>query len=205
VRAFHAYYEPLTESEAEGFGILETFPEQELLTKEDEERTHLGGTYGVCVKAAKVDKKYTGLWNDVGCELGPNAKKEGKYEWWPGRSGSEQARIGEDDFKFKSPIASAVLSSAAGTITCKRSIAEGEVLGEQYNVEKIVARVCKLSTNGAECRAWTNSKHIANLPEVLVFADTYLINHGTLGSSGLEPKEREVWNAFFPAEGYGLL
>ena len=158
---------------------------------------------GSVLKTAKVKEgkasHYTGKWNDNGCEMSRNVTNEGEYEWYPGLTGIGQHGVSKEDFESKSTSPKAVLSSALGTVACKKTTDVATVLGAQYNVEEIRFKGCTLSVTKGKCTG-VGIPELAE-GEIPVFADTYLIDHGTLGSSGLEPKEGEVWNAFFASEG----
>jgi hypothetical protein len=162
------------------------------------------GEYGVCVKAAKGSK---GNWKDKGCEK-EYTPERGAYDWYPGRTGIGLKGVTKEDFEFtsKDKAAKLALVNAAGAvtdeITCKKSIDAGEILGSQYNWETILLEDCVLKSKKVECRAWTNSQRIQNFPGILLYTDTYLIDHGTLGPLGLQPKELEVWNAYFYSNPY---
>jgi hypothetical protein len=160
------------------------------------------GEYGVCLKVKGFH--HTGKWNDNACEVSRNVPDEGKFEWYPGLTGIGQPGVSKENFEFTSREGKAVLGSAAGRITCMKSTDEGEILGAQYNVETILFKECALTPAGAK-KATGNctGDGVAGLGEgeIVVYADTYLIDHGTTGSSGLEPRESEVWNAYFPSEG----
>ena len=172
------------------------------------------GEYGVCLKTKLVNKQYTGEWKDAGCEK--DKVTHGEYQWYPGKTGIGQPGVTPADFELTSKDAKMVLSWAAGKekIECKKSIDAGAVLGAQENVETTLYDDCELiegKTKIAGCNGWENSKRIANLPKIIVFADTYLIDHGTLGLSERfgytgeakgEPKEFEVWNAYFGSKEY---
>jgi hypothetical protein len=161
------------------------------------------GEYGVCLKVAKS----TGAWKDKGCE---KEHTKGNYEWFPGLTGIGQKGVTKEDFEFTSTDKKAVFKVAAPApvgpviITCKKSKDAGEILGTQYNWETILFEDCTATVEKKvlPCNAWTNSRKIVNFPGILAFTDTYLIDHGTLGSEGLEPKELEVWNAYFYSEKY---
>lgn len=161
------------------------------------------GEYGVCLKVAKN----TGKWKDAGCE---KEKVTGNYQWYSGRTGIGQPGVTTQDFEFTSTSGKATLTAKVGgksyKIECIKGTDKGEVLGEQYNLDEITLEECFLvvGKERTECRYWTNSKRVENLPGIKFFADTYLLDHGTKGSSGLEPKEGEVWNAYFASEGYGF-
>jgi len=163
------------------------------------------GEYGVCLKTARVKEgkvsHYTGKWKDKACES--EQQTNGEYEWWPGRTALEpipQRGVRKQDFEFRSISKAAVLSSAAGTIKCNTSFGVGEILGEQYNVERAVFKGCSLNVTKGKCMGVEDPE--LKEGEIPVFSDTYLIDHGTKGSGGLEPKELEVWNAYFATEGY---
>jgi len=73
------------------------------------------GEYGVCKKTAKVGKFYVAHYIDKNCtkhatEAEEKAGKTNKYEW--------ESAAGE---KSTTTTKTAVLSSAAGKITCKKS------------------------------------------------------------------------------------
>ena len=162
------------------------------------------GEYGVCLKTARVAEgkvlHYTGKWKDAACERERQAN--GEYEWYPGRTGIGRGApvVTAEAFEYKGPSTSVVLRSAAGTITCGGSVTEGAILGAQYNVEKTVFNKCTLSVTKGKCTGVDDPQLKAG--EIGEFSDTYLLDHGTKGPSGLEPKELEVWNASFASEGY---
>ncbi len=164
------------------------------------------GEYGVCLKTAKVGRSHTGNWNDRACEKERNPEKRGEFEWWPGRTGIGQPGVTAEDFEYPNPEPKALESaeesgpselwSEAGTVICIKNVPKGAVLGTQYNVDTIVFKRCTLNTTRGKCTGVGEPEG-----EIVWFSDTYLIDHGTLGSSGLQPQEGEVWNAYFASEG----
>ncbi len=159
------------------------------------------GEYGECLKAPKVKEgkkaHSTGRWNDGGCEASQNLMNEGEYEWHPGTP---------KDFEITSTTTKANLTSEFGRVECKKGADEGKILGAQYNVETTLFKECSLfleesKTAVGKCTGLPAGEILLLEGELLAFSDTYLIDHGTKGSSGLEPKEREVWNAYFASEG----
>jgi hypothetical protein len=139
------------------------------------------GEYGECVKASP---KGSGKFTSSTCEI-LAAKGKGKYNW--------QA-VSEDERHFtdssKKPI---VLSTAAGEISCKKSKSEGEIKGWQANVDIWDLEDCTYA--GAPCASGEVPGTIrTNL------LDSFLLDHGTIGPDGGEPKEGEVWNILFSSE-----
>jgi hypothetical protein len=163
------------------------------------------GEYGVCLKTARVvrgkERHYAGKWKDNACESERQAN--GQYEWYPGLTGighGSPVVTTAEDFKYQSKSETVVLSWAGGSITCGHSRDEGEILGEQYGVDRTLLKGCTLSVTGGKCTGVDDPELRAG--EISISSGTYLIDHGTKGSSGLEPKELEVWNAYDALEGY---
>ena len=163
--------------------------------------------YGVCLTAAQIGGHYTGKWNDASCDKEPNPAQRGRFEWWPGRTAIGQPGVTAEDFEYPNPDPKALetaqeaagkseLWSEEGTIKCKTNITEGTVLGTQYNVDRLLFKRCHLDVTKGTCTGVGDEKGT-----IAWFSDTYLLDHGTFGSGGLQPLEGEVWNAYFASEG----
>ena len=152
------------------------------------------GEYGECVKAPLVNKRYTGHFTDAGCEKAATGKQieEGKvnrYNW---------QMVGATDKPFTDTDTKATLKSAVGEIVCTKSKSVGEILGWQKNKERITFEGCAVAKSKPKLTCSS-----AGEPSGTIWSntlDTYLIDHGTKGPSGLEPKENEVWNEFESSE-----
>lgn len=130
------------------------------------------GEYGNCVKAKG------GKFSDKAC-LVVASPGSGKYNWVQSLE------------KGTSKSKAATLKSAAGSITCKKSKGTSEILGWQKNKETTEFEGCELSVTKGVCTGVGNPKGT-----IVSTAYTYLIDHGTVGPSGKEPAEGEVWNEF---------
>ncbi len=149
------------------------------------------GEYGVCVKAAKVGKTYTGKYTDKNCSVS-NAKSEGKYEWspYPGPAGTV--------WTTTSTSKVSTLSTSQGSITCNKNTDTGEVTGTKSNIETVTFTDCTNNVFGTNCYNVETTKEGGSGGTIIVVALTQLIDHGEEGGSGLEPAEGEVWNEFLP-------
>ncbi|MGP0102217.1 MAG: hypothetical protein ACLPUT_11440 [Solirubrobacteraceae bacterium] len=148
------------------------------------------GEYGVCAKAAKSGKKYTGKYLDKNCTKaateGEIAEgKKNKYEWdpYPGPAGTK--------WTYTSKSKTAILEGAAGDITCKASTDAGEVTGVKSDVDTTTFTGCILSVTKESCQNTATAGTIVTTHNV-----TTLIDHGETGDSGKEPKEGEVWTQY---------
>jgi hypothetical protein len=152
----------------------------------------VAGEYGECVKAPQVSKRYTGRYLDAGCEKAASGKqieegKVNKYNW---------QMLGREDRPFRDTGSKSTFKSKKAKAICTSSTSEGEILGWQKNVERITLVGCELiKPQKLRCLAATGSEAIVSNK-----LDTYLIDHGTKGPSGLEPKENQVWNEYESSE-----
>jgi hypothetical protein len=152
------------------------------------------GEYGNCVKLKAVAKKYDGKYTNAECTVAATAKqieegKVNKYEW--------ESAAGTTD---KSSSKVATLKSETGEITCTKSKGTSEITGWESNKETTTFEDCTLSVTKGKC---TGAGDKAGT--IVSSADTFLIDHGTKGPSGDEPKEGEVWNEFQSTTGTGGL
>ncbi|MGO9322175.1 MAG: hypothetical protein ACLQBY_15420 [Solirubrobacteraceae bacterium] len=161
------------------------------------------GEYGVCLKT----DNHTGKWNNGRCTKGPNTEKRGRFEWWPGRTGIGQPGVTAEDFEYPNPEPEALkkaeklggpseLWSKFTTVICRNNIPEGDVLGAQYNVDRIKFTRCTIKGTKTQCTGVGD-----RTGEIVWFTSTYLLDHGTYGPSGRQPLEGEVWNTYFASEG----
>jgi hypothetical protein len=143
------------------------------------------GEYGVCAKAAKSGKTYTGKYEDKNCTKEEAAKTGGKYEWvpYPGPAGTK--------WGYTSKSKTAILEGSAGDITCKASTDTGEVTGVKSDVDTTSFTDCILSITKESCQNGATKGTITTTHNV-----TTLIDHGEKGDSGLEPALGEVWTQF---------
>jgi hypothetical protein len=157
--------------------------------------TASAGEYGVCAKVAKTGKVYKGKWIDKACEVTKASAEEvekggkkNKYEW-----------VSAAGDKATATTKTAVLSSAGGSITCKSSTATSEILGWQKGNNVSLFKECVLSVTGGKCTSFNFNEKGEEIPtagegEIKTYTlDTGLLDHGTKGASGLEPKEGETW------------
>jgi hypothetical protein len=143
------------------------------------------GEYGVCAKAAKSGKTYTGKYEDKNCTKEEAAKTGGKYEWvpYPGPAGTK--------WTYTSKSKTAILEGSAGDITCKASTDTGEVTGVKSDVDTTSFTDCILSITKESCQNGATKGTITTTKNV-----TTLIDHGEKGDSGKEPASGEVWTQF---------
>lgn len=96
------------------------------------------GQIGKCVKAPKVNKKYTGKYTEKYCSTRATAKEEeeegkkNKYEWVPNAG----------KIPFTSESGESKLNSAAGAITCKKGKDTGEFIGANENRDTFTFEEC---------------------------------------------------------------
>jgi hypothetical protein len=143
------------------------------------------GEYGVCAKAAKVGKTYTGKYEDKNCTKEEASKTGGKYEWdpYPGPAGTK--------WGYTSKSKTAILEGEAGNITCKASTDVGEVTGVKSDVDQTTFTDCILSLTKESCQNTATKGSIETDKNV-----TTLIDNGEKGDSGKEPAPGEVWTQF---------
>jgi len=169
--------------------------------------TAQAGEYGVCVKAAKVGKpaKFIGHYTNKACtkratvaqeEVG----KENKFEWYPGLTGIGQEKGKTNEVKaanFEGTTKTKFVRldrSARGEITCREGTGTYKILGVQSDEERFTYTVCGLSAG----RCGDVGEPYGPLETFKL--DSFLIDHGTKGPGGLEPKEGEVWNELQSSE-----
>ncbi len=145
------------------------------------------GEAGVCIKLAPVEGKYHGRFLEKDCLKEASGKqqsegKKNKFEW--------ESAAGE---KFTGKSESVRLASASGDIYCKESASAGEWTGWQTGTDTITFKECTLSVP-AGCTSEQEGEPVHDITTSQL--DTYLIDHGTKGPSGLEPKEGEVWQEY---------
>ncbi len=153
------------------------------------------GEYGVCAKAGKEGKKYTGKYLDKNCTKAATEGeitegKKNKYEWvpYPGPAGTK--------WGYTSKTKTATLKGSAGNITCKASTDVGKVTGVKTDEDQVSFTGCVLSVTNESCQ------NTANKGEIKTFdLETRLIDNGEKGPSGGEPKSGEVWTEFVSKTG----
>lgn len=150
------------------------------------------GEYGRCLKAEKVNKKYTGGYVDKNCQT-VSATHEGKYEWYAGVT----HKVGEPiEPGYTSKTIKATLASSYGIVECKASTDIGEITGPKADVDLITFTGCEM--HGAKCNS---AGQVAGTIKTNKL-DTSLIDHGEQGLSGGEPALDEVWTQYVSAETY---
>ncbi len=143
----------------------------------------VAGEYGDCARATKVDKKYLGHYANKECTkhattAEEEAGKTNKYEW-----------VSAAGTKYTDTTKTASWSSAGGGMTCASSTSSGEITGWMTGTDQILLKRCELNIIGPMCSsAGKGEEEIETFP-----LKTYLLDHGSKGASGLEPKEGEVW------------
>jgi hypothetical protein len=162
--------------------------------------------YGVCVKASKVEKEYTGEYTEKNCQ-NESATASGKYEWVPG-PGPEP--------KYTGKTGVVTLTGAAGAIECKKSVSTGEITGPKSDTDVFTFSQC--TTKGAPCTTvrlngkgqWEEVGTVGDIETLKL--NTTLIGHGEafeqLGPDGepeklVEPAEGEIWTLFTSSEESG--
>lgn len=154
------------------------------------------GQFGQCEKAAKEGKLYTGLYTEKLCSTRATLKereegKKNKYEWVP------NAAV----IKFTSEGGVSKLKGGPGEIECKHGTDSGEIINANENRDTFTFYECTLQPFGLKCKnaevEITNEKtKLKEKVGVIVSTrlHTTLLDHGTKGGSGKEPKEGEVWD-----------
>ncbi len=143
------------------------------------------GEYGECVKAPKVGKpaKYLGHYTNKECtkkatKAEEEVGKTNKYNW--------QSAAGKT---YTDSTKTAELKSAGGVIKCTASTSTGEITGWQSDTDNVTFTGCELSVTKGLCNSEGEPAGT-----IKTFAlKTFLLDHGTKGLSGMEPKEGEVW------------
>ncbi len=149
------------------------------------------GEAGVCIKLAPVEGKYHGRYLEKDCLKEASAKqqsegKKNKFEW---ESAAGEKFTGESE---KGKVV--YFSSAAGAIECRKSTSAGEWTGWQMGTDTITFTECGLAGIFGKCTSMQEGEPVGDITTSQL--DTYLIDHGTKGPSGLEPKEGEVWQEY---------
>jgi hypothetical protein len=158
--------------------------------------TAMAGLYITCVKVAKVNKKYTGMYTDAACSK-LSATSEGKYE------------VGKPTFPIlvTSKSKSAVLSSGLGDITAKASTGMGEILSATLNLEETKFSTVVLGATKGKCTDLSEYEKTGKYNGIVTsYSMTQLLDAGEVGGGGKElagsaPGAGEVWNDFTPDEG----
>jgi hypothetical protein len=144
--------------------------------------TAMAGEYGRCVKL----ETSTGRYENAGCTT-KSGSHTGKYEWHAG-PGAKPGYI--------SATGVAKLKSAGGEIECKASTDAGKITGATTDTDTITFTGCVLIATAGKCHS--AGQAAGTIKTNLL--DTSLLDHGTKGLSGLEPKEDEVWTQFVSSE-----
>lgn len=97
-----------------------------------------------CVKAAKVEGKYTGKYNDKGCAE-VNGTGEGKYELTEVAPGTTFAGKGKT-----TTLSAHGVSGATENIVCKKAVVAGQITGENSFNETLTYSKCEANGNKAE-------------------------------------------------------
>jgi hypothetical protein len=146
------------------------------------------GEFITCTKTKAVKegktKHYTGSYKNAECT---EAEVNGEYE--------SAAATGTT---FTSTTGAAVLESAAGNISCKKSKGTGEITGLTTDTEIITFETCTLSLTKGKCTSTIEGTKEGN---IISYSDTTLIDNGQTGPSGGEPASGEVWDSFAPTGG----
>jgi hypothetical protein len=144
------------------------------------------GEFGNCVKQKKPA---------VGKYINAECTKEGAakttYEW-----------VSAKGEKSTDTTKATVWSSALGKITSKKSKGTDEITGWQTDTAETTFEGWVWEATKGKCE--NLSEYTGKTPysgKVTFYNHTELIDHGTIGPSGLEPKEGEVWDEFAPLEG----
>lgn len=153
------------------------------------------GQDGECVKAPKVEKKYTGHYTDKLCKVHATAGEEAegkknKYNW-----------VSPAAATFTATSGVATLKGPAGTILCTASTTVGHWTGPTKNSEVATFTGCEFK--GAvtgECHSAGQAAGTIVTNEL----ETTLLDHGEKGPSGGEPAEGEIWDIFTAKGGSGV-
>ncbi len=164
------------------------------------------GEYGLCVKAAKVNKKPTGAFEDKGCTK-RNLQEEGEYNW---KSYNELTAAQQKEFVFtdKNKSKTFELKTSIGNVICKKNTSSGSVTGgkeNNENVDKIEFTDCISSTFKNNCWNFGETGDKEKFPDGGTINTNMLaselIDYQTEGPSHEEPAEGEVWNAYSASAG----
>jgi alpha-tubulin suppressor-like RCC1 family protein len=117
--------------------------------------------YGTCVKTTKVNKHYTGRYENKNC-TNENAKSEGKYEWMPT---PEHSHI-----KTTAKTMLATLKSALVSVACKKSTSEGEITGPAGGTETVTYTQCAAAGQACTSAGEPSGSIKTNLLDVSLFA-----------------------------------
>jgi hypothetical protein len=118
--------------------------------------------YGTCVKTTKVDKHYTGKYEDKNCTKG---KSEGEYEWAPTPEHSE--------IKTTDKTKAVTLKSASVSVVCKKSTSEGEITGRTTDTDTVTYTSC-----AAAGKACTSAGEPAGTIKTNLLDSSLLADHG---------------------------
>ncbi len=133
---------------------------------------------GTCVKAAKVNKKYTGKFTNKLCTE-KSVTSEGKYEFAAIKSGTKYTGAGGE----------ATLKGEKGDITCASNEAAGENTGGKTSTVTFKFHSCVLSITHGAC---TSTGAAEGEIESKLLSGT-LVGHGEKGPGGKEPAAGEAW------------
>ena len=144
------------------------------------------GEVGVCARAAKVKKHFTGRYLDKQCAIAASAEqraagKKNKWEW--------KSAAGA---KYTGQIAGSFRSGASASF-CRGTV-EGEFTGWQTGRDVLTFSCWEIG--GFRCTSTGQS-----YGTVVFTQATYLIDHGMKGPDGGEPAEGEVWQEYQSPEG----
>jgi hypothetical protein len=146
------------------------------------------GEYGVCAKAAKSGKTYTGKYTDKNCTAGVTTG--GKYEWspYPGPAGTKWGSTSKGK--------TSELKTVQGTVTCKKNTDKGLITGAKTDEEEVTFTECTNNVFSTPCYNVEATKTGKKGGTIVVDNATKLIDNGEKGGSGKEPAPGEVWNEF---------
>jgi len=166
--------------------------------------TAQAGEFGKCLKLTKVSVEYEykqkvkrknirdGLYSDKECTKA--APEPGAY--YPGPEGKYEWVSAAPEIKYSSQGGESVLRTAAGEITSDETIAKGEFTSGNTGIDQLTFKGAELSLTQEPCENTANQGEIVTFP-----LGSQLLDHGTKGLAGREPKEGETWFELFPSEG----
>ncbi len=158
--------------------------------------TAQAGEYGVCVKTEKVEKKYTGKYEDKNCTK-TEAEGEGKYEWEP--YPAESPVNTKTNWSYTGTSKSIIIESFAADFSCTSSTEVGETTGVKKGRITITLNGCISRLTKESCN---NTATVGQI--VTRELETTLIDHGEKGEGGNEPPEGKAWTEITAVGGKGI-
>lgn len=160
--------------------------------------------YKACVKASKVNKKYTGTFSNKECT---DAAAEGKYELaevTPGTTFTGKAKTGV--LNSYNPLEN---NKSVGKIECKKASELGEIINAKQAVQEVTFSKCTTEGGSVKCGspAASGEIHTSAIVSTLVWLNSAKTKPGSIeySTEGPEHPQAEFECATIKVRTYGAL